>query len=170
MSVNRCRLPCSAKHLHKSFSFCFFLWQLKRCWQPAQNRCTRNRCSKHRLSCLNFKCLFQESQDTSKQMNAVSCPQRMRFPGNLFWDSFTNHNTGNYLWQPMRSFPQHSGEMRTRLTTTIHRRLFTRFFLRDGSRTSVRRLANSLPTQIPFSCKAANAIFIGNLWQSHQNA
>ena len=25
MSVNRCRLPCSAKHLHKSFSFCFFL-------------------------------------------------------------------------------------------------------------------------------------------------
>ena len=30
--------------------------------------------------------------------NVVSCPQRLRFsPGNLFWGSFTNHNTGNYL-------------------------------------------------------------------------
>ena len=31
-------------------------------------------------------------------VNAVSCPQRLSFsPGNLFWDSFTNRNTGNYL-------------------------------------------------------------------------
>ena len=31
-------------------------------------------------------------------VNKYECPQRLSFsPGNLFWGSFTNHNTGNYL-------------------------------------------------------------------------
>ena len=42
-------------------------------------------------------------------------------------------------WQPIRVCPQHSGETGTRLTTAIHRRLFSRFFS-EGEGTSVHRL------------------------------
>ena len=40
---------------------------------------------------------------------------------------------------PIRGFPQHSGETGTRLTTAIHRRLFSRF-ISEGGETSVHRL------------------------------
>ena len=36
--------------------------------------------------------------------------------------------------QPMRGCPQHSGETGTRLSSAIHRRLLSRFFLREGGR------------------------------------
>ena len=36
--------------------------------------------------------------------------------------------------QPIRGRPQHSGETGTRLLSAIHRRLFSRFFLREGGR------------------------------------
>ena len=36
--------------------------------------------------------------------------------------------------QPIRGCPQHSGETGTRLSSAIHRRLFSRFFLREGGR------------------------------------
>ena len=36
--------------------------------------------------------------------------------------------------QPIRVCPQHSGETETQLTVAIHRRLFSRFFLREGGR------------------------------------
>ena len=36
--------------------------------------------------------------------------------------------------QPIRGCPQHSGETGTRLSSTIHRRLLSRFFLREGGR------------------------------------
>ena len=39
---------------------------------------------------------FRESRNTNN--GKYECPQRLRFsPGNLFWGSFTKHNTGNYL-------------------------------------------------------------------------
>ena len=46
---------------------------------------------------LNFSCLFQRAE-IQMPVNKYECPQRLSFSlGNLFWDSFTNHNTGNYL-------------------------------------------------------------------------
>ena len=36
--------------------------------------------------------------------------------------------------QPIRGCPQHSGETGTRLSSAIHRRLLSRFFLREGER------------------------------------
>ena len=46
---------------------------------------------------LNFSCLFERAE-IQIPVNKYECPQRLSFsPGNLFWGSFTNHNTGNYL-------------------------------------------------------------------------
>ena len=46
---------------------------------------------------LNFSCLFERAE-IQIPINKYECPQRLSFsPGNLFWGSFTNHNTGNYL-------------------------------------------------------------------------
>ena len=46
---------------------------------------------------LNFSCLFKRAE-IQIPVNKYECPQRLSFsPGNLFWGSFTNHNTGNYL-------------------------------------------------------------------------
>ena len=46
---------------------------------------------------LNFLCLFQRAE-IQIPVNKCECPQRLSFfLGNLFWDSFSNHNTGNYL-------------------------------------------------------------------------
>lgn len=53
----------------------------------AENTCTRNLCSKHQKSYLPF--LFPER-------NVLSSRQAPLVPGE-FWDSFTNHSTGNYL-------------------------------------------------------------------------
>ena len=45
----------------------------------------------------NFSCLFQTAE-IQIPVNKYECPQRLSFSlGNLFWDSFTNHNTVNYL-------------------------------------------------------------------------
>ena len=41
--------------------------------------------------------------------------------------------------QPIRGFPQHSGEMGTQLTTVLHSHLFSQFFS-EGGGTSVHRL------------------------------
>ena len=38
------------------------------------------------------------------------------------------------ILQPIRGCPQHSGETGTRLSSAIHRRLLSRFFLREGGR------------------------------------
>ena len=44
-----------------------------------------------------FSCLFQ-SAEIQMLVNKYECPPRLSFSlGNLFWDSFTNHNTGNHL-------------------------------------------------------------------------
>ena len=46
---------------------------------------------------LNFSCLFEKAE-IQIPVNKYECPQRLSFSqGNLFWGSFTNHNTGNYL-------------------------------------------------------------------------
>ena len=46
---------------------------------------------------LNFSWLFERTE-IQIPVNKYECPQRLSFsPGNLFWGSFTNHNTGNYL-------------------------------------------------------------------------
>ena len=46
---------------------------------------------------LNFSCLFERAE-IQIPVNKYECQQRLSFsPGNLFWGSFTNHNTGNYL-------------------------------------------------------------------------
>ena len=45
----------------------------------------------------NFSCLFERAE-IQIPVNKYECAQRLSFsPGNLFWGSFTNHNTGNYL-------------------------------------------------------------------------
>ena len=59
------------------------------------DRRARNRYSKHRWS--NFSCLFERAE-IQIPVNKYECPQRLSFsPRNLFWGSFTNHNTGSYL-------------------------------------------------------------------------
>ena len=46
---------------------------------------------------LNFSYLFERAE-IQIPVNKYECPQRLSFcPGNLFWSSFTNHNSGNYL-------------------------------------------------------------------------
>ena len=46
---------------------------------------------------LNFSYLFERAE-IQILVNKYECPQRLSFcPGNLFWSSFTNHNSGNYL-------------------------------------------------------------------------
>ena len=61
------------------------------------DRRTCNRCSKLNIGGLNFSCLFERAE-IQIPVNKYECPQRLSFsPGNLFWGSFTNHNTGNYL-------------------------------------------------------------------------
>jgi len=82
-----------------------------------------------------FTCLFPERRNTSKRSTQarffLTSHEDLRdekraslktpawkarfFPGNLFWHSFTNHNTGNYLHhgitlQAIRGFLLHSGE------------------------------------------------------------
>ena len=69
-------------------------------------------------------------------------------PGNLFWGSFTNHYTGNYLRHGInittnqRLSPTFRGLTGTRLSSAIRRRLLSRFFLREVG-TSVHRLHES---------------------------
>ena len=49
------------------------------------------------ISGLNCSCLFERAE-IQVPVSKYECPQRLSFsPGNLFWGSFTNHNTGNYL-------------------------------------------------------------------------
>ena len=64
---------------------------------PEENRRTRNRCNKHRWS-VNLTCLLQRAEI---QVNKYKCgtlsTKAEVFPENLFWNFFTNHNTGNYL-------------------------------------------------------------------------
>ena len=44
---------------------------------------------------LNFSCLYEKAEI---QIPVSKYPQRLSLSsGNLFWGSFTNHNTGNYL-------------------------------------------------------------------------
>ena len=44
-----------------------------------------------------FSCLFERTK-IQIPVNKYECPQRLSFsPGNLFWGSFTNHNSRNYL-------------------------------------------------------------------------
>ena len=88
---------------------------------------------------LHFSCLFERAEILIP-VNKCECPQRLNFsPGNLFWGSFTNHNTENYLRHDINvttneRLSQHSGETGTRLSWAIHRRLLSRFFLREGRR------------------------------------
>ena len=48
---------------------------------------------------LNFSCLFERAE-IQIPVNKCECLQRLNVsPGNLFWGSFTSHNTGNYFRQ-----------------------------------------------------------------------
>ena len=47
--------------------------------------------------------------------------------------------------QPIRGFPQYSGETGTRLTTAIHRRLFSQFFSEGGGDVCTQANANYAP-------------------------
>ena len=48
---------------------------------------------------LNFSCLFERAE-IQIPVNRCECLQSLNFsPGNLFWGSFTSHNTGNYFRQ-----------------------------------------------------------------------
>ena len=52
---------------------------------------------------LNFSCLSQRAE-IQIPVNKYECPQRLSVSlGNLSWDLFTNHNTGNYLRHGIKS-------------------------------------------------------------------
>ena len=96
------------------------------------DRCIRNRCSKQRWSYLLMP--FRESRNTNTGKQ-IWMPTKAE----LFPDSFTNHNTENYLRHGInittnQRLSQHSGETGKRLSSAIHRRLLSRFFLREGGR------------------------------------
>ena len=76
----------------------------------------------------------------------ISCPQKLSFsPGNLFWDSFTNRNTGNYLRHGInittnqRLSPTFRGNGNTIISGDSQMSLLSIFS--EGGGTSVLRLA-----------------------------
>ena len=92
---------------------------------------------------LKFSCLFERAE-IQIPVNKFECPQRLSFsPGNREVHSpITTPEIISVMaltLQPIRGSPQHSGETGTRLSTAIHRRLLSRFFLTEGG-TSVHRL------------------------------
>ena len=55
------------------------------------------------IGSLNFPGLFERTE-IQIPVNRYECPQRLSFSlGNLFWGSFTNYNTGNYLRRGVNS-------------------------------------------------------------------
>ena len=79
-----------------------------------------------------------ESRNTNTSKQIWMSTMAELFPReSILSDSFTNHNTGNYLRHGInittnRGCPQHSGETGTRLSSSIHKRLLSRYFLREG--------------------------------------
>ena len=94
------------------------------------------------IGSLNFSCLFQRAE-IQMPVNKYECPQRLSFSlGNLFWDSFTNHNTEIYLRHGIyittnQRLSQHSGEPNTIIVGDPD--------FSWGRETSVRRLENFKP-------------------------
>ena len=87
---------------------------------------------------LKFSCLFERAE-IQILVNKFECPQRLRFsPGNReVHPPITTPEIISVMaltLQPIRGSPQHSGETGTRLSSAIHRRLLSRFFLREGRR------------------------------------
>ena len=100
------------------------------------DRRTRNRAAN--IGGLKFSCLFERAE-IQIPANKYECPQRLSFsPGNL--EVHSPITTPELICvmastlQPIRGCPLHSGETGTRLSSAIHRRLFSRFFLREGGR------------------------------------
>ena len=80
-------------------------------------------------------------------------------------DSFTNHNTGNYLRHGInittnRGCPQHSGETGTRLSSAIHKPLLSRYFLREGDACTQARIYQRDMIQVTFFLFVQRWIFI----------
>ena len=57
--------------------------------------------------------------------------------------------------QPIRGCPQHSGETGTRLLSAIHRRLLSRFFLREGGRLYTGYCSNCLCVNVYYVSREA---------------
>ena len=64
-------------------------------YRPVQTEAPATRAAN--IGGLNFSCPFEKAE-MQIPVNNYEWPQRLSFSlGNLFWGSFTNHNTGNYL-------------------------------------------------------------------------
>ena len=88
---------------------------------------------------LNSSCLFERAE-IQIPVNKYECPQRLSFSPGIYSEAHSPITTPEIIWvialrlQPIRGCPQHSRETGTRLSSAIHRRLLSRFFLRDGGR------------------------------------
>ena len=86
---------------------------------------------------LDFSCLFKRAE-IPIPVNKYECPQKLSFPQGIYSEVHLPITTPEIICikaltlQLIRSCPQHSGETRTRLSSVIHRRLLSRFFLRKG--------------------------------------
>ena len=99
-----------------------------------------------------------EGQNTKLMpVNKYECPQRLSFSlRNLFWDSFTNHNTGNYLRHGInittnqRLSPTFRGNGNTIIVGDSQSHVSSSDFS-WGRGTSVHRLENFKPGRNPVS-------------------
>ena len=128
------------------------------------DRCIRNRSSKHRWS---YLLMPFERAEIQIPVNKHECPQRLSFsPGNLFWGSFTNHNTGNYLRHGInittnqRLSPTFRGNGNTIIVGDSQTSPLPIF--PEGGRTSVHRLIQTLRVE----CKVCLSHAGGLRWQN----
>ena len=90
---------------------------------------------------LNFTCLFQRAKiQVNKYKSGKLSTKAEFFPRGIYSKIHSPIITPEIICvmaltlQPIRGCPQHSRETGTRLSSEIHRRLFSRFSLREGGR------------------------------------
>ena len=83
---------------------------------------------------------FRESRNTNTGKQIRMSTKAELFPGESILTVHSPVTTSEIICvmaltlQPIRGCSQHSGETGTRLSSAIHRRLLSRFFLREGGR------------------------------------
>ena len=87
---------------------------------------------------LNLSCLFERAE--IRILAYMNIHKGRAFPRGIYPEVHSPITTPEIICvmaltlQPIRGCPQHSGETGTRLSSAIHRRLLSRFFLREGGR------------------------------------
>ena len=81
-----------------------------------------------------------ESRNTNTSKQGMNVHKGWAFPWGIYSEIHSPVTAPEIICvmaltlQPIRGCPQHSGETGTRLSSAIHRRLLSRFFLREGGR------------------------------------